>query len=116
MPVSQKNDHKILAEVASHGHVKQIKRINFNKELRNGKAYFCSFSSATSKQLDHYIMPSLVDNKLDAVIIHVDTNDIDNNDILYYVSYEDIAWNIFRIVSNCKSHRVKDVFIFSIFV
>ena len=55
-------------------------------------AYFRSFSGETSKQLDHYIIPSLVDDKPDAVIIHVGTNDI-----LYNESYEDIARNIIKI-------------------
>ena len=58
---------------------KRISRIDFNKELRNGKAYFRSFSDATSKQLDHYIIPSLIDHKPDGVIIHVGTNDILHN-------------------------------------
>ena len=69
-----KNGHKIL--VAGDSHIKRIRRIDFNKELRKRKAYFCSFSGATSKQLDHYTIPSLVDDKPDAVIIHVGNNDI----------------------------------------
>ena len=75
--------------VVGDSHVKQIRRIDFNIELRHGKVYVRSFSGATSKQLDHYIMPSLVDDKPDAFIIHVGTNDI-----LYNASYEDIARNI----------------------
>ena len=85
-----KNDRKILA--IGDIHVKRIRRIDFNKEFRNSKAYFRSLNGATSKQLDHYIMSSLVDNKPDAVIIHVGTNDI-----LYNASYEDIARNTIRI-------------------
>ena len=46
-----KNGRKIL--VVGDSHVKRIRRIDFNKELRNGKTYFRSFSGATSKQLDH---------------------------------------------------------------
>ena len=57
-------------------HVKRIGGVDFNKELRNGKPYFRSFSGATSKQLDHYIIPSLADGKPNAVIIHVSTNNI----------------------------------------
>ena len=49
--------------------------------------------------------------KSDAVIIHVGANDI-----LYNASYEDIARNIIRIGSNCKSHGVNDVFISSVLV
>ena len=66
-----KNGRKTL--VVGDSHVKRIRRIDFNKELRNGKTYFRSLSGATSKQLDHYIIPSLNDDKPDAVIIHVGT-------------------------------------------
>ena len=82
-----KNGRKTL--VVGDSHVKRIRRIDFNKEHRNGKTYFRSFSGATSKQLDHYIIPSLNDDKPDA--------------ILNKASYEDIARNIIKIGSNCKS-------------
>ena len=42
-----KNDHKIL--VIGDSHIKRIRITSLNKELRNGKAYFRSFSGATSK-------------------------------------------------------------------
>ena len=50
-----KNDRKIL--IVGDSHVKRIRRIDLNKELRNGKAYFRLFSGAINKQLDHYIIP-----------------------------------------------------------
>ena len=77
----------------------------------NSKAYFRSFIGATSKQLDHCIIPLLVDDEPDAVIIHVGTNNI-----LYNASYEDIARNTIKIGSNCKSDGVNNVFISSILV
>ena len=61
--------------------------------------------------MGHYIIPSLVDDKPDAAIIHVGTNDN-----LYNANYEDMARNIIKIGSNCKSHGVNDVFISSILV
>ena len=42
-----KNGRKILP--VGDSHVKRISRIDFNKELRNGKAYFRWFNGATSK-------------------------------------------------------------------
>ena len=104
-----KNGRKNL--IVGDSHVKRIRRINFNKELRHGKAYFCFFSGATSKQLDQYIIPSLVDDKPDAVFIPVGTNYI-----LCNASYEDIARSIIKIGSNCKSHSVNNVFILPISV
>ena len=66
-----KNGRKNL--VVGDSHVKQIRRIDFNKEHRHGKANFRPFSGATSKQLDQYIIPSFVDDKPDAVFIQVGT-------------------------------------------
>ena len=43
-PSILKNGHKTI--VAGDSHVKGIRRTDFNKELRNGKACFCSFSGA----------------------------------------------------------------------
>ena len=72
-----KNGRKVL--VVGDSHIKRIRRNDFNKELKNGKAIFRSFSGANTRQLDHYILPPLVDDKPDAVIIHVGTNNILTN-------------------------------------
>ena len=92
-------------------HIKRIRRNDFNKELKNGKAIFQSFSGADTKQLDHYILPPLVDDKPDAVIIHVGTNDILTN-----ANHEEIARNIIKTGLNCKNHGVNDVVISSVLV
>ena len=90
-----KNGRKIL--VVGDNHVKRIRRSILTTNLEMAKLYFRSFSGATSKQLDHFIIPSLVDDKPDAVIIHVGTSDI-----LYNASYEDIARNIIKMVQIVK--------------
>ena len=59
--------------------IKRIKLNDFNKELRHVKPFFRSFSSANAKQLHHYIIPILVDDKPDAIVSHVGTNDILNH-------------------------------------
>ena len=41
--------------VVGDSHVKRTKRLDFNKELRCGKAFFRSFSGANSKKLDHIL-------------------------------------------------------------
>ena len=104
-----KNGRKVL--VVGDSHIKRIRRNDFNKELKNGKAIFQSFSGADTKQLDHYILPPLVDDKPDAVIIHVGTNDILTN-----ANHEEIARNIIKIGLNSKNHSVNDVVISSVLV
>ena len=104
-----KNGCKVL--VVGDSHLKRIRRSDFNKELKNGKAIFRSFSGASTKQLDQYILPLLVDDKPDAVIIRVG-----NNDILTNANHEEIARNIIKIGLNRKNNGVNDVVISSILV
>ena len=92
-------------------HIKRIKRNGFKKELHHGKAFFRSFSGANAKQLRHYIIPTLIDDKPDAIVIHVGTNDI-----LNYASHEDIARSNINIGLDCKNNGVNEVVISSILV
>ena len=91
-------------------HLRRVHRNDFNKELKNGRAIFRSFSGANTKQLNHYIAPLLVDDKPDAVIIHVGTNDVFEN-----ANHEDIA-HIIKIGLECKKYGVNDIVISSVFV
>ena len=88
-----------------------MKRIDFNSQLRSGKAFFKTFSGANTKQLSHYIIPTLVDDKPDAVIVHVGTNDILNG-----ANDNELANSIMKIGIVCKQHGVNDVVISSILV
>ena len=87
-------------------HIKRIKRNDCNKELRHGKAFFRSFSGAYTKQLRHYIIPTLVDDKSDAIVIHVG-----KNDILNHAKHENIAHSIINIGLDCKTNGVDEVLI-----
>ena len=71
------------------------------------------FVCSVVQQVSSWIItsPSLVDDKPNAVIIYLGTSDI-----LCNARHEDIARNIIRIGSNCKSRGVNDVFISSILV
>ena len=104
-----KNGRKGL--VVGDSHVKRIRRNVFNKGLKNGKAIFRSFSGANTKQLDHYMLPPLVDEKLDAVIIHVGTKDNLTN-----ANQEKIARNLIKIGLKCKNYGVNNAVISSILV
>ena len=94
--------------VVGDSHIKRIKRNDFNKELRHGKAFFRSFSGTNAKQLRHYIIPTLIDDRPGAIVIHVGTNDI-----LNHANHEDIARSIINIVLDCKNpaivRRVNDM-------
>lgn len=91
--------------------IKKIKRLDFNKELRSGKALFRSFSGAKSRQLDHYIIPTLVDDNPDLVLLHVGTNDILNN-----ANDTKLANNMINIGLNSKNDGANKFLISSILV
>ena len=97
--------------VVGDSHMKRVKRNDFNKELCHGKAFFRSFSGANVRQLCHYIIPTLIDDKPDVTVIHVGTNDI-----LNHANHEDIARSIINIGLDCKNNGVNEVFISSILV
>ena len=104
-----KHGRKVL--IVGDSHVRCIRRNDCNKELKNEKAIFRSFSGANTKQLNHYIVPLLVDDKPDFVIIHVGTNDVLEN-----ANHEDIARNIIKIGLECKKFGVNDIVISSVLV
>ena len=83
--------------VAGGSHIKTIKQNNFNKEHRHGKAFFRSFSGANFKELRHYIMPTLIDEKPHAIVTHVGTNDI-----LNHANHENKAHDLRNIGLDCK--------------
>ena len=94
-----------------NSHIKRIKPNDFNKELHRGKTFFCSFSDTNPKQLHHYIIPTLIDDKPDAIAIRASKNDILNR-----ANHEDIARSIINIGLDCKVNGVNKVFISSILV
>ena len=92
-------------------HIKRIKRNDFNKELLHGKAFLRSFSGANAKQLRHYIIPTLINDKPDTIVIHVGTKDI-----LNHANNEDIARRIINIGLDCKNNGVNEVVVLSTLV
>ena len=97
--------------VVGYSYIKRIKRNDFNKEFRQGKAFFRSFSGANPKQLCHYIIPTRINDKFDTIAIQVSTNDI-----LSHANHENIAHSIINIKSDCKNNGVNEMLISSILV
>ena len=62
--------------------------------------------------MQHYILPALIDNLPDAVIMHDRTNDI----IINNSSDAEVANEILKIAESCKVAGVNEVFISSILV
>ena len=97
--------------VVGDSYYKRIKQNDFTDELRQGKAFFRSFSGANAKQLRHYNIPILVDDKPDVIVIQVVTNDF-----LNHANHENIAHSIINIGLGCKNNGFNEVLIWSILV
>ena len=80
-----------------------------NNTLRSGRARFKHFPGASSKDLLHYIDPTLEEQNFEAATIHIRINDI-----LYDSSSKQInllLQNIKEIRKKCKNYKVKYAFI-----
>ena len=93
------------------------KRINKRKlKYKVGKMVsFKCFSGANTKQLDYHIVPTLVDETLQTVVIHIGSNDITETKIKQ-INLDDLAQKIIDISLKCRSYGVRNIVILSILV
>ena len=92
---------------------KILKMKEFNRLSSSGKTYIRAFPGATARQLNHYVQPTLVDDKPDAILIHEGINDLLNNNgkKLIDVEIEELAQEIIDIGLRCKETKVKNILI-----
>ena len=98
---------KIIVFSDSHG--SRIHKKEFSSLVTNGTANIKAFPGAKAAHLEHYVIPSLAEEKPDAVVIMVGANDISNN-----VNDKDIANTIMNVGRKCKQEGVNNVFICSL--
>ena len=101
--------------VFGDSHIGRVNRKLFSNSLRNCTSRLKFFSGAKSKDLDHYVTPTLNEEKPDIVVIHVGSNDIDfrhlrNNTV------EDIGRTIINIGKKCRESGVSKVIISSVLI
>ena len=73
----------------------------FNQQVKNGYAKFKSFPGCNSKEMLHYIDPTLETGFYDSAMFHVGVNDLLNNKLPS--STDNLMSNLVSIVSKCKS-------------
>ena len=99
--------------IIGNSHLKGINERKFRKEL--GKRFICCkcFSGANTKQLNYYVVPTLVDETPRAVVIHISSNDITKMNYKT-INVQDLAQGIIDIGLKCKSYRASRIVISSI--
>ena len=89
---------------------KGIRVREFNNYFVNGTARFRRFPGSKSKQMLHYITPTLVDDTPEHVILHVGRNNLPTKKESP-TKVEEIAQTIVDIGKKCILYGVKTVFI-----
>ena len=99
--------------VIGNSHLNRIKRNIFQKSVNWGKTYFNVFRGAESKRLNHYILATLHEYQLDAVLLHVGSKYI-NNQTKDKINTEKLTGDIISIGKSCIDLGVKELVISSI--
>ena len=87
--------------------VKGIKMKDVTSQLRNSFAKLRPFPGVILKHLRYYIVPSLIDETSDRIILHGECNDVNNKNSIP----ENIANEIADVAILCRDYGVNDVFI-----
>ena len=64
--------------VIGDSHLNRMKGNIFQKSVNGWKTYFNVFRGATFKRLNHYILPTLHEDHPDVILLHIGSNDINN--------------------------------------
>ena len=73
--------------------------------IKKDKFYFNCFSRTNTKQLDHYVIPVLFDEKPQTVVIHIGSNDISKFNY-HNIDVNDVANRILQIGLKSRSYGV----------
>ena len=82
-------------------HLTRINKDSLRKKIKGDKVYFKCFSGANTKQLDHYVIPVLVDKKPQTVVVHIGSIDITKFNY-HDVDVNDLANRIVQIGLKCR--------------
>ena len=100
-----RNGKKTL--IAGTGMVKGIRMKEVITQLRNSFAKLRSFPGATLKHLKYSIVPSLIDETPNRIILHGGCNDVNNKNS----TSEKITNKIADMAILCRDYGVNDIFI-----
>ena len=84
----------------------RIRMKEFNVYVRNGYAYRKAFPGATPKELAHYCIPTLLEDKPDIVIINAGTDSLNKNDLFEIADDISNIPNSLEILKKLKLNNV----------
>ena len=89
----------------SDSYIRRIKINLLNNSLYEGKSHLNGFREANIKRLDHFITPTLAEDRPDIVIIHIGSSDITHNTV-DQINVKDMVNRIVNIGKKCFSPGV----------
>ena len=87
-----------------------IKEIN--RQIQGGRIHVKAFPGAKSRQLNHYVTPTLEEYSYDAAIIHVGINDILRSK--HYDELDKLPGNIIKEGNICQKYNIGKIYISAI--
>jgi len=76
---------------------------DFNKKLNCGEAILKAFPGATTQQLCHYTIPTLIDESPEVAVIHVGINDF----LKRKSNVDEVVKYAHDVAVRCASYNVK---------
>ena len=83
----------------------------FNNEIKNGYAKFKTLPGADSKEILHYVNPTLEFGNHDSAVLHFGVNNILQKTLSKSDTVENLIENIKKAAVKCMSHGVSKVFV-----
>ena len=99
--------------VIGDSHLNRMKRRNIFQKLVTGGRYFNFSRGATTKRLKYYILPTFHEDQPDVVLLHIGSNDIDNQR-KYKINTEKLTGDLIGVSRSCIDFGLKKVVISSI--
>ena len=99
--------------IIGDSHLTRIKKDSLRKKFRGDKIYFKCFSGANTKQLDYYMIPVLINEKTQTVVIHIRSYDITKFNY-HDVDVNDLGNRILQIGLKCRYYGVESLAISSV--
>ena len=86
---------------------------NFNKDYKIGTARFRRFHSAKAKHVKHYVLPTLIEESPEVVLLQCGGNDLQTSK-LNPTPIDDIAKHIIDTAKICENHGAQQILISSV--
>ena len=106
----KQNDVIIFGDSVFRG----IRVREFNNEIKNGYTKFKTFPGSDSREILHYVNPTIESGNYDSAVLHFGVNDLLHKALSKSDTVGNLIENIRKAADKCMSHGVSKVFVSAI--